>query len=89
MKTLSVIAMFLMMTSVAWAACPEGRVPASCRDGSLRCCMPAGRVDCGNGTNNISKEACDALRLPPGAGEGIPQRAPAPAPEDKEHTLKQ
>jgi hypothetical protein len=31
--------------------CKSGEVLASCRDGSLRCCMPRGSLDCGNGTN--------------------------------------
>lgn len=89
MKTLGAMALLAMVAfgGQAWAqgSCPAGKVLASCSDGTKQCCMPAGRIDCGNGTNNISEEYCELARggarggsggggrfVPPQQGDGIP-----------------
>jgi hypothetical protein len=69
MQRLSIIALAiaapLVMSSPALAVlgCQAGYVNATCRDGTLNCCMPATSFDCGDGTHG-NFEYCEAKRRP-------------------------
>jgi hypothetical protein len=55
----------LAMSSPAMAVlgCQAGYVNASCRDGTLNCCMRATSFDCGDGTSG-NFEYCESKRQP-------------------------